>query len=80
MKLDYFDRYNKQNMIVRLNSQEADLVLDLIRRNLSFNLPVKGGFISYIANADGTQGILSKVESDDFYIFEEGKWVLIKMK
>lgn len=48
--------------------------LECIRNNQSFNT----GKIAYIANEDGSQGLMTKVDGQDVYTLnEKGEWVSI---
>lgn len=49
--------------------------LECMKQNKNFNITTSKGFLTYVANADGTQGILSKQEDGRQWIADtKGNW------
>jgi len=77
MKTNIGQKGNKKIAIKKVSKHNLSILPGLIKNNISFNAQTKTGHISYIANLDGTRGILSKVENGVPYIFERERWVQI---
>ena len=67
MNKKYLDKDNKTQPIITLNIGEESKALDCMKQNISFQLQTKNGVMIYIANLDGTQGILTKIENEKQY-------------
>ena len=75
MKRTFGNKPNKEECVYMLDKSERSKCLELMKQNRSYSIPIENGFEVYIANEDGTQGILSRVINGVQRFLIGEKWI-----